>query len=152
MNASSIFVRGAALAVCMLAAYNAQAASTETQPPTAPAALSASPVSTSQISLSWLTAEDNVGVDAYLIERCEGASCSRFLQVGAVSLTSIVDSGLAAGVAYRYRVRARDAANNLSLYSPIASATTITGAGVAGSTTYQYDSLGRLEQVTVVPK
>src|SRR5205085_1911137 len=45
--------------------------------------------------------------------------------ISAPSGTSFNDTGLAAATLYRYRVRAADAAGNLSNYSAIASATTL---------------------------
>ena len=38
--------------------------------------------SASQIDLSWGAATDNVGITDYQIERCQGAGCSNFSQVG----------------------------------------------------------------------
>ncbi|TMG42047.1 MAG: LamG domain-containing protein, partial [Chloroflexi bacterium] len=67
---------------------------------------------------------DNVGVTAYQIERCAGATCTSFAQIATATTTTYGDSGLAASTTYRYRVRAMDAAGNLSPYSNIASATT----------------------------
>ena len=66
--------------------------------------------------------------------------------------TTYDDGGLTGGTTYRYRVRARDAANNIGSYSPVANGATLAGSGTAGSTTYQYDSFGRLKQVTVTPQ
>jgi chitodextrinase len=123
--------------------------STDTVSPTAPSSLSGSAMSSSEVSLTWPASTDNVAVTSYLIERCEGAACSTFTQIGVVTSPGYGDTGLAGGTTYRYRVRASDAANNLSSYSPVASVTTIAGTGTAGSTTYQYDSFGRLKQVTV---
>lgn len=128
------------------------AAGADTTAPTAPASLSASATSTSQINLTWPASSDEVGVTAYRVERCEGASCTTFTQVATVSFNSYADSGLTGGTTYRYRVRAADGADNLSSYSPVADATTVTGDGTAGSATYQYDSFGRLKQVTVTPQ
>jgi chitodextrinase len=98
----------------------------DTQPPTAPSNLGASAASTTQIILTWGASTDNVGVTGYRIERCTGASCSSFGQVGTAAVTSYTDSGLGAGTAYSYRVLATDAAGNLSVYSNTASATTPT--------------------------
>jgi chitodextrinase len=126
--------------------------STDTVSPTAPSSLSGSAMSASEISLNWPASTDNVAVTSYLIERCEGAACSAFTQIGVVTSPGYGDSGLAGGTTYRFRVRASDAANNFSSYSPVASVTTVAGSGTAGSTTYQYDSFGRLKQVTVVPQ
>jgi fibronectin type 3 domain-containing protein len=99
-------------------------ASADTTPPTAPSALTAAAASSSQVSLSWTASTDDVGVTGYRVERCQGAGCATFAQVGTASGTTYGDSGLAAGTSYSYRVRATDAAGNLSGYSNVASATT----------------------------
>jgi PKD repeat protein len=99
----------------------------DTQPPSVPAGLTASAVSATQINLGWTASTDNVGVTGYRVERCQGASCANFTEIAPPSGTSFNDTGLAAGTTYRYRVRAVDAAGNLSGYSNIASATTQTG-------------------------
>jgi chitodextrinase len=98
--------------------------SNDTTPPTAPSNLMATASSSSQINLSWTASTDNVGVTGYLAERCQGAGCTNFVQIATPSGTSLGDNGLAASTSYSYRVRARDAAGNLSGYSNIASATT----------------------------
>ena len=72
---------------------------------------------TTQINLSWTASTDNVGVTGYRVERCQGAGCSNFAQVGTPTATVFSDTGLAASTSYRYRVRAVDAAGNLSAYS-----------------------------------
>jgi glucose/arabinose dehydrogenase/chitodextrinase len=95
------------------------------QPPTAPSGLGASAVSASQINLSWTASSDNVGVTGYRVERCQGASCTNFVEVAQPSGTTYSDVGLLASTAYRYQVRAVDAAGNLSAYSGIATATTL---------------------------
>ena len=97
---------------------------TDTTAPSAPSLLTATAVSASQINLSWTASTDNVGVAGYQLERCGGSACANFSQIAAVASTSFTDVGLAAGTTYRYRVRATDAAGNLSGYSGIASATT----------------------------
>jgi glucose/arabinose dehydrogenase/chitodextrinase len=104
----------------------------DTQPPTAPATLTATAVSSSQINLSWSAATDNVAVTGYRVERCQGAGCSNFAQIAAPSGTTFSDMGLSPSTSYSYRVRATDAAGNLGGYSPTASATT--QAGAAGPT------------------
>ena len=67
--------------------------------------------------MSWSASSDNVGVTGYRVERCQGVGCSSFVQVAAPAGTSFGDSGLAASTSYSYRVRAVDAAGNLSGYS-----------------------------------
>jgi chitodextrinase len=99
----------------------------DTTPPTAPAALAATAASSAQINLGWTASSDNVGVTGYLIERCQGVGCASFVQIGTTTSTTYNDSGLAAATTYDYRVRAADAAGNLSTYSNVASARTTTG-------------------------
>jgi len=72
---------------------------------------------TAQITLSWQPANDNVGVVGYQVERCGGTDCKDFAQIGMSKDTSFVDSTLPTPAAYRYRVRAIDAAGNESKYS-----------------------------------
>jgi dihydrofolate reductase/chitodextrinase len=96
----------------------------DTTPPTAPANLTATAVSGSQVNLTWTASTDNVGVTGYLLERCTGASCSTFAQIATPTVTSYSDTGLSSATSYSYRVRATDAASNLSGYSNVASATT----------------------------
>jgi chitodextrinase len=64
-----------------------------------------------------------VGAAGYLVERQDTGSTS-FVQVGTTTGTSYNDTGLAAGSSYSYRIRAMDAAGNLSEYSGVASAAT----------------------------
>ncbi len=96
----------------------------DTTAPTAPGSLGATATSSTQINLSWGAASDSVGVTGYALERCQGASCTSFAQIATATATTFSNTGLAAGTTYRYRVQARDAANNLSAYSPLATAAT----------------------------
>ena len=96
----------------------------DTQPPSVPASLAALAVSGSQIDLSWTASTDNVAVTAYLVERQDLGS-TNFAQIGTVSGTNFFDMGLTGNTNYSYRVRAADAAGNLSGYSAVASATTL---------------------------
>jgi fibronectin type 3 domain-containing protein len=120
----------------LLSSYSATASATtqaggggDTTPPTAPSGLGATVASSSQINLSWTASTDNIGVTTYLVERCQGAGCSAFTQVGTVTgtppLTTFQSTGLAASTSYSFRVRAQDAALNFSTtYSNTATATT----------------------------
>src|SRR5581483_4884057 len=119
-----------------LSAYSATASATtapagDTTPPTAPGSLTAAAAGSSQINLAWAASTDDVGVTGYRVERCQGAGCTSFAQIATPAGTSYGDTGLAAGTSYSYRVRAADAAGNLSAYSATASATT----APAGDTT-----------------
>ena len=89
-------------------------------------------MSTTQINLAWTASTDNVGVTGYLVERCQGSGCTTFAQITSVTTTTFSNTGLTAATIYRYRVRATDAAGNLSGYSSIATATTqSTAPGIA---------------------
>ena len=96
---------------------------TNTQALTAPSGLTATAVSSGRINLGWTGSTDNIGVSEYLIERCAGAGCADFAQVGSVGagVTAYCDFGLQASTSYTYRVRATDVATLMSAYSAAAS-------------------------------
>jgi chitodextrinase len=96
----------------------------DSTPPTAPGGLTAAAISSTQINLSWTASTDNVGVTGYKVERCQGSTCSNFAQIATPSATTLSDTGLTASTSYSYRVRASDAAGNLSAYSNTSIATT----------------------------
>ena len=102
--------------------------SSDTEPPTAPTNLTAAAAGSAQIDLTWSASTDNVGVTGYIVERCQGGGCSNFASLpGSPTGTAYTDTGLSPNTTYRYRVRAVDAASNLSGYSNIAGATTQSG-------------------------
>jgi chitodextrinase len=107
---------------------NTASATTTTAPdttaPTAPSGLAATVAGQTQINLAWTASTDNVGVTGYRIERCQGASCTSWAQIATSPTPSFSSTGLTANTTYRFRVRAADAAGNLSPYSNIVSATT----------------------------
>lgn len=98
----------------------------DTTPPTTPSNLTASAVSGTQVNLAWTASADYLGVTGYQVERCQGSACTNFALVTTVTGTTYNNTGLLQATSYRYRVRATDAAGNLSAYSNIASATTPT--------------------------
>lgn len=99
--------------------------SSDTTAPTAPGTPSLTVVSSSRIDLSWTASTDAVGVTGYRVERCSGsATCTSYSQIATPTGTSYSNTGLSASTIYRYRVRAVDAAGNLSAYSSPANATT----------------------------
>jgi len=79
--------------------------------PTAPAGLTATAASSTQINLSWTASTDNVGVTGYRINRAG----TPIATVGVV--TSYQNTGLAAATSYNYTVQAIDAAGNVSSQS-----------------------------------
>jgi hypothetical protein len=90
--------------------------------PTAPANLSATPASPSQINLSWT--DQSTDESGFRIERKTGAS-GTYAQIGTASANAKTydNGGLAEGTTYFYRVSAVNGAGN-SAYSNEASATT----------------------------
>ena len=96
--------------------------SSDTIAPTTPTGLSATPISTSQVLLTWVASTDNVGVSGYRIYR-NGA-----LLTALGNVTTYQDSGLTASTSYTYRVDALDAAGNASASSAPVSATTLAAA------------------------
>src|SRR5256884_607034 len=105
-------VRATDAAIILSAYSNTASASTpappDTTPPTAPANLTSTAASASQINLAWTASTDNVGVTGYRVERCQGAGCSNFAQIAAPTGTTFSDTGLTASTSYSYRVRATD--------------------------------------------
>lgn len=99
----------------------------DTQAPTVPGGLTATPAGATQVNLAWSASTDNVAVTGYRVERCAGATCTNFVQIATPTAASYSNTGLTAGITYRYRVRARDAAANLSAYSSTVNATTTAG-------------------------
>jgi len=91
-------------------------------PPAAPSNLIATPLSTSQIDLSWVDNSNNE--TGFKIERKTGVggSYNQIASVGA-NVTTYSDSGRNQGTTYCYRVRAYNAGGN-SAYSNEACATT----------------------------
>ena len=110
-------------------ALRAATGTPDTASPSAPGAPTATAVSASQISVSWRISTDNVGVVAYLVERCAGSGCSNFTPIAVASSASYADSGLASASAYTYRIRAADAAGNVSGYSATAGVSTSSPSG-----------------------
>jgi chitodextrinase len=89
----------------------------DTQPPTVPAGLVATAVSSTQINLAWNASTDNVGVTGYRVY--QGAAL-----LGSVPGTSASVTNLAPNTAYTFTVTACDAASNCSPQSNPASANT----------------------------
>ncbi|MBO3746201.1 cellulose binding domain-containing protein [Streptosporangiaceae bacterium NEAU-GS5] len=107
----------------------------DTTVPSAPANLAASGTTSTSTGLSWTASTDNVGVTGYDILRATGATGGTFAQVGTSATTSFTNTGLTANTTYRYQVRARDAAGNLSAVSNITQVTTQTGGTTPGACT-----------------
>jgi phosphatidylinositol-3-phosphatase len=77
----------------------------DTVKPTAPASVTATATSQTEIDLAWTAATDNVGVTGYTVQR--GGQT-----IATTAGTTFSDTGLTAGTAYSYSVVAMDAAGN----------------------------------------
>ena len=95
---------------------------TDTTPPSVPAGLVGTAISSSQINLSWTASTDNVGVTGYNVYR--GGT-----KIGTSGTTSYSDTGLTASTTYTYTVAAYDAAGNTSAQSASVSAMTQASSG-----------------------
>ncbi|PZG12477.1 glycosyl hydrolase family 18 protein [Nonomuraea aridisoli] len=93
----------------------------DTTAPSVPGNLRTTGVTGTTVTLAWNAATDNVAVTGYELYR--GTTL-----VTTVTGTTHTDTGLTAGTAYTYTVRARDAAGNRSAASTPVTATT-TGGG-----------------------
>lgn len=93
--------------------------------PVAPTSLTANAVSATQINLTW--ADNSTDESGFYIERCAAVSCTNFTQIAqsGANTTAYSNSPLSAGVTYRYRIRAFNAAGT-SAYSTVAEAVTPT--------------------------
>ncbi|TML65463.1 MAG: hypothetical protein E6G14_16340 [Actinobacteria bacterium] len=90
----------------------------DTQPPSTPPGLTATPKSSSSIGLAWGASSDNVGVAYYRVYR--GATL-----LGTTTALTYTDSGLSASTLYSYQVVAVDT-SGLASTPASASATTMT--------------------------
>jgi len=79
--------------------------------------------SSSEIDLNWSGSTDNVGVTGYFLERCAGTGCTPSA-FATPSATPFFDTGRTPSTSYSYRIRAGDAAGNLSPYSNVVTYTT----------------------------
>jgi endo-1,4-beta-xylanase len=121
-------------AVSNTAMVTTQTGTGDTQAPTAPTGLAASGTTASGTSLAWTASTDNVGVTGYDILQATGATGGTFTQIGTSTTTSFAVTGLTANTTYRFQVRARDAAGNVSAVSNTAQITTQTGSTTGACT------------------
>ena len=82
--------------------------------PTAPTNISAYPDSESYINVEWDGSSDNVGVDVYEVWRRTNSGSSSLLLTTPYTNCTVYGS---ANVTYYFKVRARDAAGNVSAFS-----------------------------------
>jgi hypothetical protein len=86
---------------------------------------SASAGNPNQVNLTWTASTETGGtISGYLVERCQGAGCTGFTQIGTTTALTFNDSSVSSATSYSYRVRAADAFNITGPYSTTASVTT----------------------------
>jgi hypothetical protein len=90
----------------------------DTTPPSIPTGLSATPVSTSQINLSWTASADSIGVTGYNVFR-------NGIKIATTPSTTYSSVGLTAATTYSYSISAFDAAGNASALTGTLNATTL---------------------------
>jgi len=124
----------------------------DTTPPTVPTNVAGTPLSASQIAVSWTASTDNVRVDHYEVYR--GGTL-----VTTVQTTSLTDVGLQPSTSYQYTVVAVDGVGNKSAASPPIAVSTLadptppstpTGvSGVAGATQINLTWIASVDDIGV---
>lgn len=87
-------------------------------PPTTPSSISVTPITSSQINVTWGAATDDVYLAGYRLFR-------DLVQIATTSLTTYSDTGLTASTSYSYTVEAYDWYFNISTSSVAAATTTL---------------------------
>jgi hypothetical protein len=59
------------------------------------------------------------------VERCQGAGCTSFTQIGTTTTTTYNDNAVTPSTSYTYRVRAKDTSNTVGPYSSTVTATSL---------------------------
>ena len=108
----------------------------DTELPSQPGTPLLSPVSSSQIDVSWGASTDNVAVDYYRLEVCQGQGCSNFAEIQQIPHPTVTYShqGLTASTWYRYRVFAVDTSLNESPSSGEVESQTLSAPTASGFT------------------
>lgn len=96
--------------------------------PSIPINVTATAASISQIDLTWDASTDNVGVTGYVVSRDS-------IAIATTTGTTYSDAGLMSDTTYEYVVEAFDASNNYSGQSATTSATTLSPAPPASTST-----------------
>ncbi len=113
--------------------------------PTAPANLVSSAVTTNSITVTWLVASaDNVGVTGYNIYR-NGVK----INVGLITATTFIVTGLNPSTAYSFYVQASDGAGNISASSNTLNATTAAAPACSNTGTIAYQKWNNITGTSV---
>ena len=117
----------------------------DTTAPTAPTSLVASGTTTTSTNLSWTASTDNVGVTGYDVY--QGATLK-----ATVTGTTYSVTGLTAGTAYTFSVKAKDAAGNISTSSNVVNVTTTSTTLVyctSQGNSVTYEKIGKVQLGTI---
>lgn len=145
--------------------------SVDTTPPSQVTGVAANSTTSTTATLSWTPATDNVAVNGYQTERCVGASCTDFSSLQTTSTPSITFTGLTPGTVHRVRVKAYDAAGNVSssysstvnfstsgtalpvitIVNPDSTGANVAWTGSPGSIRVQTDTLNIVEPMSAFP-
>ena len=109
------------LSLCLCRSAWAQDAT----PPTQPATLTVTAVSTTQLDLAWSSATDNVAVTGYYVYRRSTSTGPDTLIYTTGNWTNFSNGMLLPGEKFWYSIKARDAAGNVSTASPLVSGRTL---------------------------
>lgn len=118
-------------AVTLASQYTSSAPISDTNAPTTPTNLSASAISSSQISLQWNASNDDTSIAGYKLYR--NGSLVATLQG---TKTSHTDNSLSASTSYTYEIQAYDSAGNTSGKSAPSSAMTMAESSALSITNY----------------
>jgi chitodextrinase len=96
-------------------------AAPDTDAPSVPANLAASAVTATTLTLAWDPSTDNVGVVSYEVEQRTSAGPGAWTWLATVAhpTTTVGVTGLTEGTSYDFRVRAVDAAGNMSAWAEL---------------------------------
>jgi len=111
-------------------------------PPSQVTGVASTAVGSTTASFVWSSATDNVAVTGYQFEYCAGAGCTDFSNQVNVSATSINLSGLSLGTTYLARVKAYDAAGNVSSSYSETVAITTSGTALPSISSVTIDATG----------
>ena len=146
---------GAASLTAYICGYLGSPCTTDTQAPTVPANVSAAAESSNRIRISWTASTDNVGVAGYRLDVSTSPTFASYVSgyqnkdAGGVTTTAV--TGLSANTTYYARVRAYDAAANVSGHSATAQATTHVSSGDTTTRVIEVGDVWRYFKGSVAP-
>lgn len=117
-------------------------AGSDSEPPTTPILLSATPIASTQIDINWSASLDNFALSGYVVIR-------NGVVVSTTTAQSFSDTGLNSGTSYNYVIRAFDSSFNYSSSSNVLSATTTTTSSVPSSSEISKASQGTIARVVI---